>query len=93
MSKILERIINKRLNWIIESTNLYAEYQNGGRGNRSTMDSILQVEDTVLNGFRNKKHTIATFLLTLKKRLTRHGLTKYYQRSTNGVYKEICITS
>lgn len=62
MSKIMERIINKRLNWILESKNLYAEHQNGGRNNRNTMDSIIQLEDTVLNGFVENKHTIATFI-------------------------------
>lgn len=62
MCKILEKIINKRLSWVLETNDLLSTYQNGGRPQRCTMDNILQLENAVLTGYALKQHTVAIFI-------------------------------
>ncbi len=70
--KTMERMINKRLVWYLETNNLISSYQTGFRKNRSTNDQLVRLETFVRNGFIRKQHVVAIFL-TWKKHTIRHG--------------------
>lgn len=59
MSKVLEKIINKRLIWHLEKHNLLHNQQCGFRKSRSTLDHIVTLISEVLSTFKNKQHLIA----------------------------------
>jgi hypothetical protein len=62
LSKIMERVINTRLNWHLETRNLLQPNQSGFRPNRSTIDHIIALENDVSTGFASKLPTYAIFL-------------------------------
>ncbi|KAI9559470.1 putative R-directed D polymerase from mobile element jockey-like [Daphnia sinensis] len=62
LSKIMERILNNRINWHLETRNLLQPTQAGFRPNRSTIDHIISLENDVMTGFSNKLPTYAAFL-------------------------------
>ena len=70
--KLMERIINNRLTWILESENLLVDEQAGFRKNRSTEDQIAYIAQEIEDGFqeRNKQQLSG---LTWKKLSTRSG--------------------
>ena len=49
LCKIMERLINNRLVWYLESHNLITDYQAGFRKNRSTEDQLVRFE-TLIRG-------------------------------------------
>ena len=55
--KLMERIINNRLTWILESENLLVDEQAGFRKNRSTEDQIAYIAQEIEDGFQEKKQT------------------------------------
>ena len=57
----LERMINKRLVWYLESNNLISEYQSGFRAERSTNDNLIRLETFIRNAFIKKEHVVAIF--------------------------------
>lgn len=59
--KTLERIINKRLVWYLESNNVISNNQTGFRKNRSTNDQLVKLETFIRNGFAKKQHVVAIF--------------------------------
>ena len=59
--KVLERIINKRLVWYLETNNLISRYQSGFRKNRSTNDQLVRFETFIRNAFIRKQHVVAIF--------------------------------
>ncbi|KAI5720449.1 hypothetical protein M8J77_006751 [Diaphorina citri] len=61
-NKILEKMISKRLKWMIEEKQLVDDYQNGNRRQRSTMDSIILLEHEVVSAFQNNEYVVAVFL-------------------------------
>lgn len=61
MCKLLEKIINLRLSWYLESKNLLAPNQSGFRRNRSATDNITALESDIHEAFANKQHMIAVF--------------------------------
>lgn len=44
LGKVMERMINSRLNYVIENKNFICSYQSGFRKGRNTMDSIVCLE-------------------------------------------------
>lgn len=60
--KVFERIVNRRLTWLVEQHNLLSPYQSGCRKNRSTIDNLVHLEHEVTESFRLKKYTIAVVL-------------------------------
>jgi hypothetical protein len=62
LGKIMERVLNTRLNWHLETRNLLQPNQSGFRPNRSTIDHIIALENDVSTGFANKLPTYAIFL-------------------------------
>ena len=61
LCKTLERMINKRLVWYLESNNLISEYQSGFRTERSTNDNLIRLETLIRNAFIKKEHVVAIF--------------------------------
>ena len=62
MCKLMERMVNSRLTWILEKFSIISPLQNGFRKNRSTMDPIVQLENDIQKGLGNKEATIVCFL-------------------------------
>jgi hypothetical protein len=62
LSKVFEKIILKRMLWHIDSANIIPPHQFGFRPKHSTVHQILRIYETVVQGFEQKKHTVAAFL-------------------------------
>ena len=62
MCKLLEKIINKRLKWYLETKNIITPYQHGFRQHHSTTDNLIFIESSICNAFYNKQHLIAVAL-------------------------------
>ena len=61
MAKTMERMVNNRLVWYLESNNLLNPYQSGFRHQRSTTDHLVRLERYIRDGFAQKEHTVAVF--------------------------------
>ena len=57
----MERMVNKRLIWFIESNNLYTNSQCGFRSQRSTMDHVVRLETSIREANIQRQHLIAVF--------------------------------
>ena len=66
LGKLLEKIVNTRLMWFLETNNLINKAQSGFRRNRSTTDNLVALENHIQDAISNKYHTIAV-LFDLKK--------------------------
>ena len=61
LCKVLEKMINLRLMWKLETDGLLAKEQCGFRKNHSTIDHLIRLESTIRNAFVNKQHVVAIF--------------------------------
>jgi len=61
VGKLMERIINKRLVWHLESNSILNPTQTGYRQNRSTEDQLAYLAQQIENAFQDKKHVLAVF--------------------------------
>ena len=59
--KTMERMINDRLVWYLESSSLITEAQSGFRKTRSTMDHLVRFETFVREGFLKGEHVVSVF--------------------------------
>lgn len=59
LCKVMEKIINKRLVWYLETNNILYNNQYGFRKNRSTADNINILEAEIMNAFTNKEELLA----------------------------------
>ena len=57
----MERIVNDRLVWFLETNGILTEYQSGFRKNRSTIDQIIRLESAVRETFIKQEHMVAIF--------------------------------
>ena len=55
MGKSMERIINARLNWLLETNNVIANEQAGFRIHRSTSKHIAKLSQFIKNALDNKR--------------------------------------
>ena len=62
LCKLMEKIINKRLRWYLESENILHKTQSGFRENCSTLDCLVNLETNIREAFSNNHHLIATCL-------------------------------
>ena len=72
----LERMINVRLVWYLESNNLISPVQSGFRSERSTNDNLVRLETFIRDAFVAKEHVVAVFFDLEKAYDTtwRHGI-------------------
>ena len=59
--KTMERMINDRLVWYIESNKLLTIYQSGFRKHRSTIDHLIKLESFIRESFVRGEHNVAIF--------------------------------
>jgi len=63
LCKTMERIVNDRLVWFLESSESIAEIQCGFRHQRSTLDHLVQLETYVRDAFISREHVVAIFFI------------------------------
>ena len=61
LCKTMERMINARLMWSLESQGLHSEKQCGFRKTRSTLDHLVRFEAFIRNAFVKKEHVLTIF--------------------------------
>ena len=61
LCKTLERMINTRFVWYLESNNLISPVQSGFRSERSTNDNLIRLETFIRDAFIKKEHVVAVF--------------------------------
>ncbi|GBN49623.1 putative RNA-directed DNA polymerase from transposon X-element [Araneus ventricosus] len=78
LCKLLERMVNKRLVYILEKKNILSKFQSGFRYGRSSQDNVLQLEIAIRDAFVSKKHLVSIFFDMDKAydRAWRHGILK-----------------
>ena len=59
--KTMERMINNRLVWYLESNHIITEFQSGFRRQRSTTDHLVRFETLIREAFIKKEHMVAVF--------------------------------
>ena len=57
----MERMINARLMWSLESQGLLSEKQRGFRKNHSMLDHLVRFETFIRNAFIKKEHVLTIF--------------------------------
>ena len=78
LCKTIERMINNKLNFYLESNNITSEDQSGFLKNRSTTDQLVRLESYIRNAFVKKQHVVAIFFYLEKAYDTtwKHGILK-----------------
>ena len=61
-SKLMEKLVKKRLTSYLSKHNILSDYQFGYRTKHSTTHAILNISDTILRNLDEKKHTVSIFL-------------------------------
>ena len=80
LCKTLERMINKRLTWFLESNNNISRFQYGFRSDPSTTANLIRLETFIRDAFIKKEHVVAVFF----------DLEKAYDTTwRNGILKDI----
>ena len=59
--KTMERMINDRLTWFLESNNIITNFQSGFRHQRSTNDHLVRLETFIREAFIKKEHLVSVF--------------------------------
>jgi len=62
MGKTMERIINARLNWLLETNNIIANEQAGFRTHRSKCEHIVKLIQFIKDALENKRILTAVFV-------------------------------
>ena len=78
----MEKMINSRLVWYLESHKLLSPFQFGFRKNRSTLDPLLRMSNQIQQGFSNQCQTIGVYFDLEKAYDTtwRYGIIKQLQK-------------
>ena len=62
IGKTMERMINTRLSWYLESNNIITPEQAGFRQHHSTEDQVTYIAQKIEDGFQDKRHTLTVWL-------------------------------
>ena len=62
LGKTLERMVNKRLMWHLETNNLITKEQTAFRKNRNTEDQLIHLAQSIENAFQDGHKVVATFI-------------------------------
>ena len=61
LCKTMERMVNNRLVYYLESNNIITNIQSGFRQQRSTTDQLVRLETWIREGLANREHVVAVF--------------------------------
>ena len=61
LCKLMEKMVNPRLLWFAENNGLLSPSQSGSRPGRSTLHSLVCLEEQIKRGFANRQPTVAVF--------------------------------
>ena len=61
MCKVMERMVNERLVYFLESNSCLSPYQSGYRKTRSTLCNLLKLETSIREAFVRREHLVAVF--------------------------------
>ena len=78
LCKTMERMVNDRLVYVLESNGLITDFQCGFRKNHSTTDHLVRLESFIRDAFIKKEHVVAVFFYLEKAYDTtwKHGILK-----------------
>lgn len=62
LSKLLEKIVSKRLYWTLKQTNFISDQQFGFQRNKSTIDALTIITEDIYSAFNIKQHVLLTSL-------------------------------
>ena len=94
LCKTMERMVNARLMWCLESEGHLSDVQCGFRKNRSTVDHLARFESFVREAFIKKEHAAVIFFFSIwRRRMTPPGSTAYYKTYMNLVFEVDCRAS
>jgi len=60
--KVLERMVYRRVQWVIETRFLLPDFQSGFRNSRSYTDNLIILTNRIQSAFLNNAFTVAVFL-------------------------------
>lgn len=60
--QLIEKILNRRLRWYLESNELLNPNQYGFQRHRFTIDVLTNMESNICNAFLNRKYLAAVYL-------------------------------
>ena len=61
LCKLMEKLVNKRLIWFLETNEFLTQYQSGFRKNRSTYDHLTRLETFIRQAFIKGEHVTVIF--------------------------------
>ena len=61
LCKLMEKLVNKRLMWYLETENKLSKFQSGFRKGRSTIDQLIRLETFIRNAFIREEHATVIF--------------------------------
>lgn len=61
LCKTMERMVNDRLVWTLESKKQISDYQCGFRLGKCTLDQLIRLETYIRDGIIRKEHVVAVF--------------------------------
>ena len=90
LCKTMERMINTRLVWYLESNNIINKYQSGFRKGRSTTDHLIRLESTIRDAFLRGEHVVSGSSIW-RRRMTPHGNMQFLKICLIQAYEATCL--
>jgi hypothetical protein len=104
ISKVLEKVIHKRLYYFLQLSDIFYKSQYGFRPNHSTVNAVTELCFNIMKSFENKEYTLAVFLdlskafdtidhSILLRKLSHYGIRgvalKWFRNYLNGRYQYV----